>query len=97
MNYRQIDHLLLNVNKGPGATGPNGSAKSGAPRPGDSVMVSVGERTLLNILIHRTTDGNRTLMGETIGAVWDSDGREIIGEAFPVSFSYQKIAGVHRR
>ena len=26
-----------------------------------------------------------------------SPGREIIGEAFPVRFSYQKIAGVHRR
>ena len=25
------------------------------------------------------------------------EGREIIGEAFPVRFSYQKIAGVHRR
>ena len=91
MDYREIDHLLLNVNKGPGA------AKPGTPRPGDSVMVSVGERTLLNILIHRTTDGNQIFLGETSGAVRDSDGREILGKAFPVRFSYQKIAGVHRR
>ena len=97
MKYIEIDHLLLNVNKGPAASSPTGLAKSEPPQPGDSVMVSVGDRGLLNILIHRIGEENQTLMGETMGAISDADGREIIGEASRVRFSFQKIAGIHRR
>ncbi len=97
MNYTEIDHLLLNVNKGPAAKSLAGSVQSGPPRPGDSVMVSVGDRCLLNVLIHRIDEGNQALMGETMGAVNDAEGREIIGEASRVCFSFAKIAGIHRR
>ena len=97
MNYIEIDHLLLNVNKGPAANRLAGPAKSRPPQPGDSVMVSLGERGLLHVLIHRANQENQTLLGETSGAIRDAEGREIIGEASPVCFSYQKIAGIHRR
>ena len=97
MNYIEIDHLLLNVNKGPAADSPAGFAKLGLPHPGDSVMVSLGDRILLNILIHRIEEGNRTLMGEATGPISDAEGKEIIGEASRVCFSFQKIAGIHRR
>lgn len=97
MNYIEIDHLLLNVNKGPAADSPAGSVKSGLPLPGDNVMVSLGDRTLLNVLIHRIDESNRTLMGEATGAINDAEGKKIIGEASRVCFSFQKIAGIHRR
>ena len=97
MNYIEIDHLLLTVNKGPGRNSPAGSANPVPPRPGDRVMVSVNDRTLLNVLVHRIDKGNQTLMGEAIGAVSDAEGREMIGEASRVRFSFQKIAGIHRR
>jgi hypothetical protein len=97
MNYKVIDHLLLNVNKGPGTNSPAGSANLGPPRPGDSVMVAAGDRGLLNVLIHGIDQGNQSLRGETIGSVRDSEGREIIGERSRVRFSFQKIAGIHRR
>ena len=97
MDYTEIDHLLLNLNKGQAAKSPAGSAQSGPPGPGDSVMVSVGDRGLLNVLIHRIDDKNQVLLGETMGAIHDAEGREIIGEASRVYFSFQKIAGIHRR
>ncbi len=97
MEYREIDHLLMNVNKGAGSSGRSTKDDSGVPRPGDSVMVSVGDRGLLNILIHRTHGANQTFMGETMGQVCDDTGRQIIGGAARVSFSYNKIAGIHRR
>lgn len=97
MDYREIDHLLLNVNKGAAAKKTAGSVQSDPPRPGDNVMVSVGDRGLLNVLIHRIDKGNQALMGATMGAIKDAEGREIIGEASRVYFSFQKIAGIHRR
>ena len=97
MHYIEIDHLLLNVNKGPGLNNPAGSSDSGPPRPGDSVMVSISDRTLLNVLIHRIGKDNQSLMGETTGPFSDAEGNEIIGAGSRVCFSYQKIAGIHRR
>ena len=97
MDYTIIDHLLLNVNKGPGANNPAGPANPGPARPGDSVMVSMGDRGLVHVLIHRANQEHQTLMGETTGAIRDEEGREIIGEGSPVCFSYKKIAGIHRR
>lgn len=96
MEYREIDHLLMNVNKGAGSSRSRQN-RPGVPRPGDSVMVSVGDRGLLNILIHRAYAENQTFMGETMGQVCDDAGRQIIGDASRVSFSYNKIAGIHRR
>ena len=97
MEYREIDHLLLNVNKEPGMAGRSGSNHSALPRPGDSVMVSVVGRGLLNILIHRAYTEGQNFKGKTTGKVCDEAGREIIGGAAHVSFSYNKIAGIHRR
>jgi hypothetical protein len=97
MKYRKIDHLLLNVNKGPGRADRSGSSHRGLPRPGDSVMVAVGDRGLLNILIHRAFTESQTYMGETMVKVCDETGQEIIGGAAKVSFSYNKIAGINRR
>ena len=81
LDYREIDHLLLNVNKGPAVNSSAGSMNQGLPRPGDRVMVSVGDRGLLNVLIHRANQENHTLMGEIVGAIQDVKGREIIGAA----------------
>lgn len=97
MEYKEIDHLLLNVNKGSAGAGRAEAAHSEPPRPGDSVMVAVGERGLLRVLIHRTHAGHRILEGEARGAVRDKQGGELIGEATHVRFSHQKIAGIHRR
>ena len=97
MKYRKIAHLLLNVNKGPGRAGRSGSSHPGLPRPGDSFMVAVGDRGLLNILIHRAFTESQTYMGETMVKVCDETGQEIIGGAAKVSFSYNKIAGINRR
>lgn len=97
MVYIDIDHLLLTLNKGPATSGRSGSADAGLPRPGDSVMVSVGDRGLLSILIHRTNADSLTLVGETVGEIGAEDGSLIIGSAAHVSFSYQKIAGINRR
>ena len=60
-------------------------------------MVAVGDRGLLNILIHRAFTESQTYMGETMVKVCDETGREIIGGAAKVSFSYNKIAGINRR
>ncbi|MBT8346260.1 MAG: hypothetical protein KJO60_14975 [Desulfofustis sp.] len=97
MNYSAIDHLLLNLNKGLDAANPPGILSPGAVMPGDSVVVSVGDRELLNILVHRDIADSQTLVGETVGNVLDEDGREIIGTGAGVCFSYQKVAGIHRR
>lgn len=97
MAYRDIDHLLLNLNKGPGAGDRSGSAAAGLPRPGDSVMVAVGDKGLLSILIHRASAGSMTLAGEAVGDIRAEDGSQIIGDAAHVRFSYQKIAGINRR
>ncbi|MGI9535838.1 MAG: hypothetical protein ACR2PB_02120 [Desulfocapsaceae bacterium] len=97
MKYREIDHLLLNVNKGSGGAGRSGSNLPALPGPGDSVMVAVGDRGLLNILIHRAYKENQTFSGKTTAKVCDEAGREIIGDAANVIFSYKKIAGINRR
>jgi len=97
MDYTDIDHLLLHVNKGPAVKHPAGASHPGPVRPGDIVVVSTGDRTILNVVIHKTDEHSQTLMGETAGAVRDAEGREIIGEAARVCFSYQKLAGIHRR
>ena len=97
MNYSDIDHLLLNLNKGPAPTDLSGALSSGAVKPGDRVVVSLGERGLLNILVHRASADSQILVGEAVGEVHDTDGREIIGTGAGVSFSYQKVAGIHRR
>lgn len=97
MGYREIDHLLLNVNKGAAGTGLSRTAHTDSPRPGDSVMVSVADRGMLRVLIHRYHAHQQIVDGEASGAVRDKHGEELIGEATRVRFSYQKIAGIHRR
>ena len=97
MKYRAIDHLLLNLNNGPGRVGQSGSNQPAFPRPGDSVMVAVGDRGLMSILIHRASIESQTYLGETMAKVCDESGQEIIGGAAKVRFSYNKIAGINRR
>lgn len=97
MEYREIDHLLLNVNKGAAGAGLTGTPLTDSPRPGDSVMVSVAERGMLRVLIHRNHADQRLVDGEAMGAVHDKHGEELIAGATLVRFSHQKIAGIHRR
>ena len=95
--YRDINELLLNTNKGPAGIGSSGYQVPGLPSPGDSVTVSVVDRGFLNILIHHIDPQNLHCRGETIRHIFDSEGNEIIDRAERVTFSYKKIAGIHRQ
>jgi len=98
MKYREIDHVLLNLNKGRRGAGRNGPAHGALPGPGDHVVVSATDRSrLVNILIHRVYADSQTLMGKTLGDIYDEAGHEIIKQNAHVSFSYKKIAGIQRQ
>lgn len=97
MEYRDIDHLLLNVNKWPGAAGSPGADQPSYPGPGDSIMVAVADRGPLRILVHQVYADHQMLRGSTTGEVRDQKSRAIIPSDAPVSLSFRKIAGIHRR
>ena len=87
MKYRNIDHLLLNANKG---TSPVFFS------PGDSVMVSLVDRGLLSVLIHQIDNGQMMCAGSAGRRVADKAKDDVIGKDEPVMFSFQKIAGINR-
>ena len=95
--YRDINDLLLNTNKGPVASGHPGHHAPGLPSPGDGVTVSVVDRGFLNVLIHHVDPGNLRCRGETIRHITDGKGNEIVNRAEYVTFSYKKVAGIHRQ
>ena len=95
--YRDINELLLNTNKGPAGIGSSGYHVPGLPDPGDSVTVSVVDRGFLNILIHQIDPQSLHCRGETINHIVDSEGNVTIARAERVTFSYKKIAGINRQ
>lgn len=97
MEYRDIDHLLLNVNKWPAGGDRAKPDQPSVPRPGDSIMVAVIDRGILNILVHQVHAGHRLLRGKTTGEVRDLNSRTIIDSDAQVSVSFKKIAGIHRQ
>ena len=70
---------------------------AGLPSPGDGVTVSVVDRGFLNVLIHHVDPGNLRCRGETIRHISDSKGNEIVNRPEYVTFSYKKVAGIHRQ
>lgn len=95
--YRDINNLLLNTNKGPAGIGDSGHQAPGLPSPGDGVTVSVVDRGFLNVLIHHVDPENLHCRGEAIRHISDSEGDEIVNQGEYVTFSYKKIAGIHRQ
>lgn len=95
--YRDINDLLLNTNKGVVSSGRLGHPSKKFPNPGDGVMVSVIDRGLLNILIHYIDPDNLNCRGETTGSISTREGQIIFNRAEYVAFSYMKIAGIHRQ
>ncbi len=64
--YRDINDLLLNTNKGEVGIGDSVHQAPGLPSPGDGVTVSIVDRGFLNVLIHHVDPGNLRCRGETI-------------------------------
>lgn len=95
--YRDINMLLLNTNKGPAGIGSSGYHVPGLPDPGDSVTVSVVDRGFLNILLHHIDPLDLHCRGETNNHIVDREGTVTIARAERVTFSYKKIAGILRR
>ncbi len=95
--YRDINDLLLNTNKGEVGIGDSVHQAPGLPSPGDGVTVSIVDRGFLNVLIHHVDPGNLRCRGETIRHISDSKGNEIVNRAEYVTFSYKKVAGIHRQ
>jgi hypothetical protein len=95
--YRDINELLLNTNKGPAGIGSSRYQAPGLPDPGDRVTVSLVDRGFLNILIHHIDPQNFHCRGETINHIVDSEANVIVARAERVTFSYKKIAGINRQ
>lgn len=97
MEYQEIDHLLLNLNKGPDRSIRSESVRPAFPRPGDSIMVSVSNGRLISILIHQVHANSLVFKGITMAPLHDEDDRKMVESGAHVSFSFNKIAGIQRR
>ena len=87
MKYRPIDHLLINSNKGTADL---------IIAPGDSVMVSFGNRTMLSVLIHQVDPRQQLCCGIAHTTVADEQKNDLVSENESLMFSYKKIAGVNK-